>query len=79
MPGEKIIDRIQSLQAEGKQFVSFEFFPPKTADGVRSLMTRIERYREQGAPTAHCQSPYHPLFLSLLPRGCVTAKREQEV
>jgi len=47
MPGDKIIDRIRSLQGEGKHFVSFEFFPPKTADGVRSLMSRIERYREQ--------------------------------
>lgn len=48
MPGNKIIDLIIKKQNENDSFISFEFFPPKTDDGVKSLMERIERYKHQG-------------------------------
>ncbi|EDQ89425.1 uncharacterized protein MONBRDRAFT_32490 [Monosiga brevicollis MX1] len=43
----KISDRLQELSAKGEKFVSFEFFPPRTDDGVTSLMSRIQRYNDQ--------------------------------
>lgn len=43
----KIIDKIAALP-EGKPFVSFEYFPPRTADGVEKLYARIGRMAEQG-------------------------------
>ncbi|KAG4126125.1 hypothetical protein ERO13_D10G138300v2 [Gossypium hirsutum] len=38
----KVIEKIQSLQ-EGKVVFSFEFFPPKTEDGVDNLFDRMDR------------------------------------
>ncbi|KAH1046971.1 hypothetical protein J1N35_037755 [Gossypium stocksii] len=38
----KVIEKIQSLQ-EGKVVFSFEFFPPKTEDGVDNLFERMDR------------------------------------
>eukprot|EP01083_Nonionella_stella_P039361 107051_1 len=47
----KIIDLINSANAsEGpdrSHFVSFEFYPPKTADGVQNLYRRLERMKNQ--------------------------------
>ena len=40
----KVIEKIQSLQEnEGKVVFSFEFFPPKTEDGVDNLFERMDR------------------------------------
>ena len=39
----KIIDTLQSLQSDGQNYISFEFFPPKTSAGVSNLYTRMER------------------------------------
>uniref|UniRef100_A0A1J3CZC5 Methylenetetrahydrofolate reductase n=2 Tax=Noccaea caerulescens TaxID=107243 RepID=A0A1J3CZC5_NOCCA len=39
----KVIDKIQSLADEGKTAFSFEFFPPKTEDGVDNLFERMDR------------------------------------
>ncbi|KAF9921738.1 hypothetical protein FBU30_008205 [Linnemannia zychae] len=39
----KIIDRIQKRQEEGRPFFSFEYFSPKTPQGMINLNDRIER------------------------------------
>ncbi|KAG0241285.1 methylenetetrahydrofolate reductase-domain-containing protein [Mortierella sp. GBAus27b] len=39
----KIIDRIQKAQEEGRPLFSFEYFSPKTAQGMVNLQDRIER------------------------------------
>ncbi|KAB2014380.1 hypothetical protein E1A91_D09G228900v1 [Gossypium mustelinum] len=40
----KVIDKIQSFsQDQGKVVFSFEFFPPKTEDGVDNLFERMDR------------------------------------
>ncbi|ORZ15536.1 methylenetetrahydrofolate reductase-domain-containing protein [Lobosporangium transversale] len=39
----KITDKIAQKQAEGKPFYSFEYFPPKTAQGLSNLYDRIGR------------------------------------
>ncbi|TYG55053.1 hypothetical protein ES288_D09G240700v1 [Gossypium darwinii] len=40
----KVIDKIQSFsQGQGKVVFSFEFFPPKTEDGVDNLFERMDR------------------------------------
>ncbi|KAE8670277.1 Methylenetetrahydrofolate reductase 1 [Hibiscus syriacus] len=40
----KVIEKIQSLQQDqGKVVFSFEFFPPKTEDGVDNLFERMDR------------------------------------
>ncbi len=38
-----IVDAINAKSAEGKPFIAFEYFPPRTADGVTNLYNRIER------------------------------------
>lgn len=38
-----IIDKINAAIAEGKPFIAFEFFPPRTPEGVANLYSRIER------------------------------------
>lgn len=40
---EKIVDKMNACIAEGKKFFSFEYFPPKTPDGVDNLFARMER------------------------------------
>ena len=43
-PAEKIIDKINRCVAEGKTpFYSFEYFPPRTEDGVKNLYDRLDR------------------------------------
>ncbi|KAK3825228.1 MAG: methylenetetrahydrofolate reductase-domain-containing protein [Benniella sp.] len=39
----KIVDKIAHKKAEGKPFYSFEYFPPKTAQGLSNLYERIGR------------------------------------
>lgn len=39
----KIIESLRSLKADGQNYISFEFFPPKTSAGVNNLYTRMER------------------------------------
>ena len=39
----KIIDKIQAHQREGTHFFSFEYFPPKTDEGVQNLFDRLDR------------------------------------
>mmetsp|Transcript_11709 Transcript_11709/g.19880 ORF Transcript_11709/g.19880 Transcript_11709/m.19880 type:complete len:383 (+) Transcript_11709:187-1335(+) len=44
---EKIIDKIKRNAETGKPFVSFEYFPPRTAEGVANLYDRIARMASQ--------------------------------
>lgn len=39
----KIIHKLQKTIADKKSFFSFEFFPPKTEDGLRNLYDRLNR------------------------------------
>lgn len=39
----KIIDKIKKAQEEGVPFHSFEYFPPKTNEGVQNLFDRLSR------------------------------------
>ncbi|CAF1872641.1 hypothetical protein F2Q70_00028823 [Brassica cretica] len=39
----KVIDKIKSWTDEGKTTFSFEFFPPRTEDGVDNLFERMDR------------------------------------
>uniref|UniRef100_A0A7C8ZCD1 Methylenetetrahydrofolate reductase n=1 Tax=Opuntia streptacantha TaxID=393608 RepID=A0A7C8ZCD1_OPUST len=44
----KVIDKIKAAEAENKTLFSFEFFPPKTDDGVENLFERMERMVAHG-------------------------------
>lgn len=44
----KVIDKIKAAEAENKTLFSFEFFPPKTEDGVDNLFERMERMVAHG-------------------------------
>lgn len=48
MEGQKIIDKINANIASGTKFFSFEFFPPKTDDGVLNLAERQKRMVKLG-------------------------------
>jgi methylenetetrahydrofolate reductase (NADPH) len=39
----KIIDKIKKAQEEKKVLFSFEYFPPKTPEGVKNLYERMDR------------------------------------
>jgi hypothetical protein len=54
LKGQPIIQKIKKLQAEGKVFYSFEYFPPKTREGVENLYERLDR-----------MSSLEPLFMDL--------------
>ena len=43
----KIIDLIKARPADAGPFVSFEFFPPRTDDGVANLLKRLDRMAAQ--------------------------------
>lgn len=45
---EKIIDKLNAKIAEGKTFFSFEYFPPKTEEGVQNLKERQMRMAALG-------------------------------
>ena len=38
-----ISDLIKAKQEEGKPFIAFEYFPPRTDSGVQNLYQRFER------------------------------------
>jgi hypothetical protein len=40
----KVLDKIKAAEQEGRCAWSFEYFPPKTAQGVQNLYDRMERY-----------------------------------
>lgn len=44
----KIIDVMNGYMKEGKPFFSFEYFPPKTPDGVDNLFERMDRMVSYG-------------------------------
>ncbi|KAI9639327.1 methylenetetrahydrofolate reductase [Dioszegia hungarica] len=44
----KITEKLQKAEREGRTFWSFEFFPPRTAQGLQNLYDRIERMRGLG-------------------------------
>ncbi|KAM0749328.1 methylenetetrahydrofolate reductase [Meredithblackwellia eburnea MCA 4105] len=44
----KISEKIAKAQQEGRNWWSFEFFPPKTQDGWANLYSRIEKMKELG-------------------------------
>ena len=44
----KVIDKIERATAEDRCFWSFEFFPPKTPQGVLNLFDRMERLYSLG-------------------------------
>ncbi len=50
-----VIEKIRQQQVEKKPFVSFEFFPPKTEEGVPPLLERMKRLQRQG--TLKARSP----------------------
>mmetsp|Transcript_20987 Transcript_20987/g.45966 ORF Transcript_20987/g.45966 Transcript_20987/m.45966 type:complete len:596 (-) Transcript_20987:433-2220(-) len=39
----KIVDKIKEKMAKGEKFYSFEFFPPRTEEGVENLFEKLER------------------------------------
>ena len=39
----KIVDKVKAAYDEKKPMFSFEFFPPKTQDGVDNLYDRMDR------------------------------------
>lgn len=43
----KIIDAINDKVQNGENFLSFEFFPPRTDDGVKNLYARFDRMKAQ--------------------------------
>jgi methylenetetrahydrofolate reductase (NADPH) len=52
--GTTIISKMLKMIEEGKPFYSFEYFPPKTAEGVDNLYDRLDR-----------MSQLEPLFMDL--------------
>ncbi|OZJ02433.1 hypothetical protein BZG36_04465 [Bifiguratus adelaidae] len=44
----KVIDKIREAESEGRPYWSFEYFPPKTAQGVQNLYDRMERMYRLG-------------------------------
>jgi methylenetetrahydrofolate reductase (NADPH) len=39
----KFVDKINKCVADGKPFFSFEYFPPKTEEGLSNLYLRFDR------------------------------------
>lgn len=50
---EKFIDKIQRKIEENQPFFSFEYFPPRTADGLNNLYERIKRMNDLGSVCFH--------------------------
>lgn len=68
----KFIDRIQARVQAKQPFFSFEYFPPKTADGLTNLYMRFDRMGSLGpvrVASLHSSSP--PSSSLLLPWACV--------
>lgn len=53
----KVVDVLRQYEEEDKTFYSFEYFPPKTAQGLKNLEARLERMGNYG--------PQKPLFLDV--------------
>ena len=51
MVGQKIIDKINAVHAEGGITTSFEFFPAKTDTGIFNLLNRVEEMGHNLKPT----------------------------
>jgi hypothetical protein len=45
----KISEKIKEAQAKNEPFISFEYYPPRTAEGVANLYKRFARMAQQGA------------------------------
>ncbi len=62
----KITEKLAAFQAANgsEPFVSIEFFPPKTEEGVKNLEARFERYHAEGE-----SQPSLCVFSSLFPRA----------
>ena len=58
-PSSKFIDRIQAKIQAKQPFFSFEYFPPKTADGLTNLYMRFDRMGSLGP----VRLPFLPFFL----------------
>ncbi|KAF8939507.1 hypothetical protein BGZ47_008146 [Haplosporangium gracile] len=50
----KIVDKIAQKSAEGKPFYSFEYFPPKTTQGLSNLFDRIGRMQNLSPTFVTC-------------------------
>ncbi|KAF9939808.1 hypothetical protein BGZ67_008916 [Mortierella alpina] len=50
----KIVDKIHQKAAEGKPFYSFEYFPPKTSQGLTNLFDRIGRMQSLSPTFVTC-------------------------
>ncbi|KAF8962949.1 hypothetical protein BGZ46_001071 [Entomortierella lignicola] len=50
----KIVDKIAQKSAEGKPFYSFEYFPPKTSQGLTNLFDRIGRMQTMSPTFVTC-------------------------
>ncbi|KAI9308174.1 methylenetetrahydrofolate reductase [Cunninghamella echinulata] len=44
----KVIDKIKKAEEEGRVYWSFEYFPPKTPQGIKNLYDRIDRMKQYG-------------------------------
>jgi hypothetical protein len=55
----KFIEKIWAAQKSGKPFFSFEYFPPKTDEGLSNLYLRFDRMGALG--------PVRCLFFGFLP------------
>jgi methylenetetrahydrofolate reductase (NADPH) len=44
----KVIEKIQEAAANGRTAFSFEYFPPKTEEGVENLFERMDRMVAHG-------------------------------
>jgi methylenetetrahydrofolate reductase (NADPH) len=47
MPGEKIIDLVRKKEAAGEPWIAFEYYPPRTDEGVANLVARFDRMKLQ--------------------------------
>jgi 5,10-methylenetetrahydrofolate reductase len=53
----KLIDQINAADASGTPYVAFEFFPPRTAEGVANLYKRFRRMAQQSASISRHYEP----------------------
>ena len=44
-----IIDAINAAEKENRPYIAFEFYPPRTAEGVANLTRRFARMLQQSA------------------------------
>lgn len=46
--GRKISDVIAEKEAAKKPYFAFEYYPPRTEDGVKNLLNRFDKMVQQG-------------------------------